>query len=127
MSNLNTMQRLSTVSAGAVLALLGIFVFMALRDEPPPGVASLFGPPNVPTILFPANGSRLPVQLSAPSPDIWRVTLDTIPVVAPKPVNGYIGDFPPFWGDPSRISSASSRYRAILPPNTALEPTPTAP
>ena len=127
MSKPNTMQRLSTVSAGAVLALLGVTVFMALRDEPSPSVASFFGAPVVPRISSPANFSRLLVQLSVPSPDVWRVALDTTPVVAPKPVGGYIGDFPPFWGDPSRLSGAMSRYRAILPPNTPLERTATAP
>jgi hypothetical protein len=47
----------------------------------------------------------------------------------PKPVDDRIGDYPPFWGDPSRLSRAMSRFRAIpsMPFNTALEPTPTAP
>jgi len=44
-----------------------------------------------------------------------------------KPVYRQIGDYPPYWGEPSRISRAMSRYRAILPPNTVLEPTSTDP
>ena len=44
-----------------------------------------------------------------------------------KPVMRQIGDYPPLWGDPSRISRTMSRYRAILPPNTTLEPTATTP
>jgi hypothetical protein len=123
------MQKLLTVSAGAVLALLGIAVFVVLCDEPSVscGIPSDFGSSGVPAVLLAANGSRLPVALPNPSVGFYRAALDTIPVVALRPVDEQIGDYPPFWGDPTRISRAMSRFRAILPPNPALEPTANAP
>jgi hypothetical protein len=124
------MQKLLIISVGAILALLGITAFTASRDEPSvsSGVPLLFGSCVTPTVLLAANDSSQPVDSPNPSPGVYRATPYTMVVVVPKPVdNGMVVGV----GDISRFKmpriKPETKLEPLMPPNTALEPTATAP